>query len=165
METDYELRPSSPDNMSMMELSDSDEPMTCDRCNCTLVDEWWHCDICSDGDYDICLSCEGWKVRCKDDSHDLIKWKDNVDLGNGVMGPHATDIKLPGIKNAGWAAVEDPAHDGWSCVDDSMDGVWGDLESTNWGSLGPTTTPPDPPNPEATSSSSDHPDLTFQTID
>ncbi|KAF9635053.1 putative zinc finger zz-type protein [Lasiodiplodia theobromae] len=170
MDTDYELPPSSPADMSMMELSDSDEPiMTCDRCYCSLdyEDEWWHCDICSGGDYDICQRCSEKKLRCNDDSHDLIKWKNNVDLGNGITGPQSTDMKLPGIPNP-WAVVEDinpTAHDGWGCVDDSMAGVWGDLDSsTNWDGLGPTSTPPDPPGPEPTSPSSDHLDLIYEVL-
>lgn len=168
MDTDYELRPSSPDNMSMMELSNSDEPLICDRCNCNLGDEWWHCGICSDGDYDICQRCSEKKLRCKDDSHDLTKWMGNVYYGNGVIGPGPTDMMLPGNSNR-WGSVEglnSIAQNNWGCVDDSMSGVWGGADSsTNWGSLEPTTTPPDPPNPEATSSSSIHPDFTFEAID
>lgn len=122
--------------------SSSEEPMTCDRCNGLLVGEWWHCKGCGD-DYDICCACVAKKFCCNDDSHDLIQWKDNVDLGNGVQGPQATNKTLPGIQkssdnkdgNAGGGSVGGGSNNNWNVdltgnatsgsADNAAGGEWG----------------------------------------
>ncbi|KAL1643292.1 hypothetical protein SLS58_004963 [Diplodia intermedia] len=80
--------------------SGGDETMTCDRCNVTLINEWWSCDKCVPGDdtYDICIHCVETKERCKDSSHDLMKMRDNVDIGNGKKGPQPVNETLRGIQ-------------------------------------------------------------------
>ncbi|KAB2574628.1 hypothetical protein DBV05_g6712 [Lasiodiplodia theobromae] len=88
------------------------EPVTCDRCKDIIVDEWWHCDICSAGDYDICCRCIQKGRRCMDSSHDLTKWRDDIDLGNGHKGVSLTVQKLPGIPKGFHLSLPRPTRSG-----------------------------------------------------
>ncbi|KAF4536547.1 Zinc finger zz-type protein [Lasiodiplodia theobromae] len=131
--------------------SRSEEPMTCDRCKGNLIGEWWHCKGCGD-DYDICCACVERKFRCNDDSHDLIQWKDNVDLGNGIKGPQETDKTLPGIQkgsdkkdgNAGGGSVgggsnNDTITDKWDSnfAGNATSGTVDNTAGSGWGAVNP----------------------------
>jgi hypothetical protein len=44
----------------------------CDRCGKgQRLEERFHCNLCNDGEYDICGSCVALGIRCKDTSHQL----------------------------------------------------------------------------------------------
>lgn len=47
----------------------------CDVCRSRIpdVDVYYHCRICSDGDFDICQECIAGGAFCHDQSHELIK--------------------------------------------------------------------------------------------
>jgi hypothetical protein len=47
----------------------------CDVCRSWIpdVDVYYHCRICSDGDFDICQECIAGGAFCHDQSHELIK--------------------------------------------------------------------------------------------
>ncbi|GME54859.1 Zinc finger zz-type protein [Neofusicoccum parvum] len=76
----------------------SDGPGTCNRCQKDLPSEYWHCNICDSGDYDLCCHCVvDKKLRCSDDSHELVKWKEDMDLGNGMKGVKVTGEILPPV--------------------------------------------------------------------
>lgn len=83
-------------------LSDSGEnahldmtAITCDHCGFTICRKlskatnaptlYYHCDICADGDYDICLSCYvDLDQRCKDSEHTLHQRQ-----ATSIVIPHA----------------------------------------------------------------------------
>ncbi|OJD29830.1 zinc finger zz-type protein [Diplodia corticola] len=92
--------------------SGTGEALVCDRCKNALGSEWWSCNVCGGDDdtYDICCPCVEKKKRCKDSSHDLMKWKDNVTMVNGEPepGPIIGEILrgIPkGSKNKGGKSV------------------------------------------------------------
>jgi tetratricopeptide (TPR) repeat protein len=47
----------------------------CDNCNATISksDLYYHCSICSDGDFDLCPKCVSSGVLCPGQAHPLIK--------------------------------------------------------------------------------------------
>ncbi|RAH58222.1 ZZ type zinc finger domain protein [Aspergillus piperis CBS 112811] len=45
----------------------------CNHCGRSIPNEHYHCSICDDGDYDLCLQCVEASVACLDDEHWLIK--------------------------------------------------------------------------------------------
>lgn len=45
----------------------------CNNCGRSVANEHYHCSICENGDYDLCLQCVGSGVTCRSDSHWLIK--------------------------------------------------------------------------------------------
>lgn len=45
----------------------------CNHCGRSIPNEHYHCSICDDGDYDLCLQCVEAGVACLDDEHWLIK--------------------------------------------------------------------------------------------
>ncbi|KAE9371963.1 hypothetical protein N431DRAFT_456722 [Stipitochalara longipes BDJ] len=48
----------------------------CNRCGDDMVpaDPHWHCEVCNEGDYDICLPCHTQGVGCEDPTHVLTKF-------------------------------------------------------------------------------------------
>ncbi|KAF2674526.1 hypothetical protein BT63DRAFT_408708 [Microthyrium microscopicum] len=61
----------------------------CNECNATMLEEHYHCNICENGDYDLCSKCLGNGKHCLDDNHWLIKR--NMQSGKVV---NATTEKL-----------------------------------------------------------------------
>jgi next-to-BRCA1 protein 1 len=45
----------------------------CNHCGRSIPNEHYHCSVCEDGDYDLCLHCVDSGVTCPDESHWLIK--------------------------------------------------------------------------------------------
>ncbi|OOF98528.1 hypothetical protein ASPCADRAFT_204265 [Aspergillus carbonarius ITEM 5010] len=45
----------------------------CNNCGRSIPNEHYHCSICDDGDYDLCLQCVDAGVACLDEEHWLIK--------------------------------------------------------------------------------------------
>jgi hypothetical protein len=48
----------------------------CDNCERTVSHwhtPWWHCNLCLDGDYDICQGCVDQNIFCRSDEHWLVK--------------------------------------------------------------------------------------------
>lgn len=62
----------------------------CNNCRRSIPNEHYHCSICEDGDYDLCLDCVENGVTCPDEGHWLIK--------RGVKGgvvTNSTTEKVP----------------------------------------------------------------------
>lgn len=45
----------------------------CNNCGQTVPNEHYHCSICDDGDYDLCLQCVASGISCPAEDHWLIK--------------------------------------------------------------------------------------------
>lgn len=45
----------------------------CNKCGRSVDNEHYHCSICENGDYDLCLACVDAGITCQGDSHWLIK--------------------------------------------------------------------------------------------
>jgi next-to-BRCA1 protein 1 len=45
----------------------------CNNCDKNMLSEHYHCDVCENGDYDLCVPCKDAGVHCKSESHWLIK--------------------------------------------------------------------------------------------
>ena len=45
----------------------------CNNCGQTVPNEHYHCGICDDGDYDLCLQCVASGISCPAEDHWLIK--------------------------------------------------------------------------------------------
>ena len=45
----------------------------CNNCNLTIPDMHYHCDICDNGDYDLCQGCMDKGVLCSGENHWMIK--------------------------------------------------------------------------------------------
>lgn len=45
----------------------------CNNCGQSIPNEHYHCSICDNGDYDLCLHCVNSGISCQDDDHWLIK--------------------------------------------------------------------------------------------
>lgn len=45
----------------------------CNSCDASMPDEHYHCNICDDGDYDLCTSCVSGGRHCFNEKHWLIK--------------------------------------------------------------------------------------------
>ena len=48
-------------------------PTLCDECWMPAVPCFFHCNICCDGNFDLCESCFASGVRCNDNNHQLLK--------------------------------------------------------------------------------------------
>jgi len=47
--------------------------ISCDICEEIQTISWYHCDVCYDGDYDICEACFAKGLHCKDSAHFIHK--------------------------------------------------------------------------------------------
>lgn len=45
----------------------------CNHCDNAIPNAHWHCSICDDGDFDLCLQCVDRGISCSNDEHWLIK--------------------------------------------------------------------------------------------
>jgi next-to-BRCA1 protein 1 len=45
----------------------------CNNCDKNMLSEHYHCDVCENGDYDLCVACKDAGVHCKSENHWLIK--------------------------------------------------------------------------------------------
>ncbi|CAI7575932.1 unnamed protein product [Penicillium glandicola] len=45
----------------------------CNHCGRSIANEHYHCSICENGDYDLCLQCVGAGASCRGEGHWLIK--------------------------------------------------------------------------------------------
>lgn len=45
----------------------------CNHCGRSIPNEHYHCSICENGDYDLCLECVENGITCQDEDHWLIK--------------------------------------------------------------------------------------------
>lgn len=52
----------------------------CDICGSTGNIIYYHCDICNDQDFDLCIKCKEKNLWCKDRSHNLSEPNDSVQL-------------------------------------------------------------------------------------
>lgn len=52
----------------------------CDICGSTENVIYYHCNICNNRDFDLCLSCKEKKLWCKDKSHTLSEPNDGVEI-------------------------------------------------------------------------------------
>ena len=43
----------------------------CDECDSTIIENYYHCNICQDGDFDLCASCFRSGMRCLSRHHTL----------------------------------------------------------------------------------------------
>lgn len=52
----------------------------CDICGSTGNIIYYHCDICNDQDFDLCINCKEKNLWCKDRSHNLSEPNDSVQI-------------------------------------------------------------------------------------
>lgn len=52
----------------------------CDICGSTGNIIYYHCNICNNGDFDLCISCKEKNLWCRDRSHPLLEPNDSVDI-------------------------------------------------------------------------------------
>jgi next to BRCA1 gene 1 protein len=45
----------------------------CNNCDKNMLNEHYHCNICDEGDYDLCVECKDQGVHCRGEGHWLIK--------------------------------------------------------------------------------------------
>lgn len=77
----------------------------CNHCGGSVANEHYHCSICENGDYDLCLQCVGSGVTCKSDDHWLIKRFVN----DGIVTNGTTETIAPRTLQAKEAEEEKPA--------------------------------------------------------
>ena len=63
----------------------------CNNCGKTIPNEHYHCNICDQGDYDLCLKCIDEGVLCPGEDHWLIKRT----INNGVVTNSTTETIAP----------------------------------------------------------------------
>ncbi|KAF9887151.1 hypothetical protein FE257_010526 [Aspergillus nanangensis] len=63
----------------------------CNQCGSSIPNEHYHCSICEDGDYDLCLQCVQSGATCLNDNHWLIKRVVN----NGIVTNSTTETVAP----------------------------------------------------------------------
>lgn len=59
----------------------------CNKCDTSIPDAHWHCSICDNGDFDLCLACVSHGITCNDSQHWLIKRTVN----NGLVVSSTTE--------------------------------------------------------------------------
>ena len=59
----------------------------CNSCGELIPDEHYHCGICDNGDFDLCLACVAAEITCNGSSHWLIKRK----IQNGCLVTSVTE--------------------------------------------------------------------------
>jgi hypothetical protein len=45
----------------------------CDECGALMTEDYFHCNVCTEGDFDICQRCFAKGIRCYDSEHLLMK--------------------------------------------------------------------------------------------
>lgn len=60
-------------NQSLNDLPTGHFCIDCNHCGQGIQNEHYHCSICDNGDYDLCLDCINSHVNCGEDGHWLIK--------------------------------------------------------------------------------------------
>ncbi|KAJ5566316.1 Zinc finger ZZ-type [Penicillium sp. DV-2018c] len=63
----------------------------CNKCGRSIANAHYHCSICENGDYDLCLQCVGSGVTCDGEAHWLIKRT----VINGVVTNSTTETIPP----------------------------------------------------------------------
>lgn len=63
----------------------------CNHCGKVISTNHYHCSICDDGDYDLCLACVDAGVTCPGDDHWLLKRL----VQNGVVNNSTTETIAP----------------------------------------------------------------------
>ncbi|EEA19715.1 hypothetical protein TMatcc_009863 [Talaromyces marneffei ATCC 18224] len=77
----------------------------CNNCGGSIPSEHYHCGICDDGDYDLCLNCVDAGVSCPGDDHWLLKRV----VQNGVIINSVTEIAPKRLGSLEPVATEKPA--------------------------------------------------------
>lgn len=61
----------------------------CNSCNATIPDVHYHCDVCDNGDYDLCEGCMDKGISCAGENHWMIKrFVKNGKVINSVTKTH-----------------------------------------------------------------------------
>lgn len=63
----------------------------CNNCSRPIVNVHYHCGVCDDGDFDLCLDCTGKGISCSDDNHWMIKRT----IENGKVSSSTTETLPP----------------------------------------------------------------------
>jgi hypothetical protein len=45
----------------------------CNNCDTNMLNEHYHCNICDEGDFDVCATCKNQGIHCRNENHWLIK--------------------------------------------------------------------------------------------
>ncbi|KAE8371518.1 hypothetical protein BDV26DRAFT_275928 [Aspergillus bertholletiae] len=76
-EPQYQDFSSGPDNLNTPVVSHKSPTgvfcIDCNHCGLSIPNEHYHCSICDDGDYDLCLHCVDSGVTCPNEDHWLIR--------------------------------------------------------------------------------------------
>ncbi|KAJ5124679.1 Zinc finger ZZ-type [Penicillium bovifimosum] len=68
----------------------------CNHCGRSIANAHYHCSICENGDYDLCLQCVDSGVTCHDETHWLLKRT----VVNGVVTNSTTETIPPRAQSA-----------------------------------------------------------------
>lgn len=63
----------------------------CNHCSAPILNNHYHCGVCDDGDFDLCMDCIGKGFTCFDESHWLIKRS----IENGKVSSSVTETLAP----------------------------------------------------------------------
>ncbi|KAF2758311.1 hypothetical protein EJ05DRAFT_475638 [Pseudovirgaria hyperparasitica] len=68
----------------------------CNQCDKPMSNEYFHCSICDDGDYDLCVTCNETGFHCRDASHWLVKrFVQNGQVVNSTSERVAPQVSAP----------------------------------------------------------------------
>lgn len=81
----------------------------CNSCNIPIPDMHYHCDVCDNGDYDLCQGCMDKGVSCAGDNHWMIKrFVKNGRVINSVTKTHPQRASPSNESKATLVQVEEP---------------------------------------------------------
>lgn len=80
----------------------------CNSCNVTIPDMHYHCDVCDNGDYDLCQGCMDKGISCAGENHWMIKrFVKNGKVINSVTKTHPQRASS-NVSKATLVEVEEP---------------------------------------------------------
>ncbi|KAL5348714.1 hypothetical protein ACLOAV_006132 [Pseudogymnoascus australis] len=81
----------------------------CNSCNVPIPDMHYHCDVCDNGDYDLCQGCMDKGVSCEGENHWMIKrFVKNGKVINSVTKTHPQRSSPSNESKATLVQVEEP---------------------------------------------------------
>ncbi|OBT50025.1 hypothetical protein VE04_09509, partial [Pseudogymnoascus sp. 24MN13] len=81
----------------------------CNSCNVPIPDMHYHCDVCDNGDYDLCQGCMDKGVSCAGENHWMIKrFVKNGRVINSVTKTHPQKASPSNVSKATLVEVEEP---------------------------------------------------------
>lgn len=109
---EYREYTSSQDNLDLPFISHHSPSgmfcIDCNNCGQSIPNEHYHCSICDNGDYDLCLQCVNSGISCQDDDHWLIKRfvQDGVVANSFTETVAPQNTKAPRVKEEAKANIK-----------------------------------------------------------